>query len=109
MNTDNTQLLYSTLEPLMAWQFQVKTRKFVAHQALQAQQTGTHHALRKGRGMSFSEVRQYQPGDDIRHMDWRVTARTQKPHTKEFIEEHERPTLLVCEQSPALFFASQTR
>lgn len=107
--TSQQPALYSSLAPLMAWQYHVAQRKFGAQNALQAQQTGAHHALRKGRGMTFSEVRQYQPGDDIRHMDWRVTARTQKPHTKVFIEEHERPTWLLCEQSPALFFASQTR
>jgi uncharacterized protein (DUF58 family) len=107
--TDESAALYSTLAPLMAWQAQVKPRKFNAHNALQASQGGAHCALRKGRGMTFSEVRPYQFGDDIRHMDWRVTARTQKPHTKVFIEEHERPTWLLCEQSPALFFASQTR
>ncbi|BBP44726.1 hypothetical protein THMIRHAS_00990 [Thiosulfatimonas sediminis] len=59
--------------------------------------------------MTFSEVRQYQPGDDIRHIDWRVTARTQKVHTKLFVEEHERPTLILAEQTPALFFGSQVR
>ncbi|BCN92280.1 hypothetical protein THMIRHAM_00650 [Thiomicrorhabdus immobilis] len=59
--------------------------------------------------MTFSEVRQYQPGDDIRHIDWRVTARTQKTHTKVFVEEHERPTLLITEQTPHLFFGSKVR
>ncbi len=61
----------------------------------------------RGRGMDFAEVRAYQPGDDVRHIDWRVTARKQKVHTKVFHEERERPTLLVVDQSQSLFFGSR--
>lgn len=56
--------------------------------------------------MAFAEVRQYQPGDDIRSIDWRVTARRQSPHTKLYEEERERPVLLLCDLGPSLFFAS---
>lgn len=56
--------------------------------------------------MAFAEVRQYQPGDDIRSIDWRVTARRQAPHTKLYEEERERPVLLLCDLGPSLFFAS---
>ena len=61
----------------------------------------------RGRGIDFAEVRIYQPGDDVRTIDWRVTARTQKPHTKLFQEEKERPVLLVVDQSNAMFFGSK--
>lgn len=61
----------------------------------------------KGRGIDFAEVRQYQPGDDIRTIDWRVTARTQRPHTKLFQEERERPVLILLDQSKSLGFGSQ--
>lgn len=101
--------LYSRLEELVAYRFHLRQRKLNPQQQLLAKSIGNHHATRKGRGMTFSEVRQYQPSDDIRHIDWRVTARTQKPHTKVFVEEHERPTFLVTEQSPALFFGSKVR
>ena len=101
--------LYSQLESLVAFRFHVKQKKLSQQNNLMATSGGNHHAQRKGRGMTFSEVRQYQPGDDIRHIDWRVTARTQKAHTKVFIEEHERPVILVTEQTPALFFGSQVR
>lgn len=101
--------LYSQLEELVAFRFHVKQKKLSQQNNLMATSGGNHHAQRKGRGMTFSEVRQYQPGDDIRHIDWRVTARTQKTHTKVFIEEHERPVILVTEQTPALFFGSQVR
>lgn len=57
--------------------------------------------------MDFAEVRQYQPGDDIRSIDWRVTARTGKPHTKLFTEEQEKPVILYIDLSPTMQFGSQ--
>lgn len=61
----------------------------------------------KGRGMSFSEVRPYQAGDDIRSIDWRVTARTQQPYTKLYEEERERPVFLMVDMRSTMFFGSQ--
>ena len=63
----------------------------------------------RGRGMEFEEARLYQPGDDIRSIDWRVSARTGKPHTKVFSEERERPVHLVLDQRSAMFFGSGAR
>lgn len=60
----------------------------------------------RGRGMEFAEVRPYQAGDDIRTIDWRVTARTQKPYTKLFQEERERPVFLLVDQRSNMFFGS---
>lgn len=68
---------------------------------------GLHHARLRGRGVDFDQVRLYQPGDDARHIDWRVTARTREPHTKIFREERERPIYLIVEQSQRLFFGTQ--
>lgn len=67
---------------------------------------GLHHSKLRGRGVDFDQVRVYQAGDDVRTIDWRVTARTQEPHTKLFHEERERPIYIVVEQSPRLFFGS---
>jgi len=61
----------------------------------------------KGRGMEFDEVRPYMPGDDVRRMDWRVTARTGKAHTKLFREERERPILLGIDLREPMFFATR--
>lgn len=61
----------------------------------------------RGRGIDFAEVRAYQPGDDIRTIDWRVTARTDTPHTKLFQEEKERPVLILVDQSQSMFFGSR--
>lgn len=63
----------------------------------------------KGRGMEFAESRPYQPGDDVRHLDWRVTARTGKTHTKLFREERERPVMLVLDLTRSMFFGSRQR
>lgn len=67
---------------------------------------GLHHSKLRGRGVDFDQVRVYQAGDDIRSIDWRVTARTQEPHTKLFHEERERPVFILVEQSRRLFFGS---
>jgi len=72
-----------------------------------ARLAGGHLSRFQGRGIEFDEVRPYQPGDEIRNMDWRVTARTGKPHTKLFREERERPALLLVDLRPAMFFATQ--
>lgn len=72
-----------------------------------SQQSGAYRSRFRGRGMDFEEVRLYQPGDDIRSIDWRVTARTARPHTKIFREEKDRPVLLAIDQSTSLFFGSQ--
>ncbi len=69
---------------------------------------GQHTATRRGRGLDFDEVRPYYAGDDVRSIDWRVTARTGDPHTKLFKEERERPVLISVDQRNSLFFGSQT-
>ncbi len=61
----------------------------------------------RGRGMEFAEVRPYQPGDDIRTIDWRVTARVQEPYTKLFQEEHERPVFVLVDLRSNMFFGSK--
>lgn len=67
---------------------------------------GHRSSLIKGRGMEFAEVRHYQQGDDVRTIDWRVTARTGQTHTKLFVEERERPILLLIDLSQSLYFGS---
>jgi uncharacterized protein (DUF58 family) len=74
---------------------------------VRALQSGEYYSPFKGRGMEFDEVRQYQPGDDIRTLDWRVTARTGTAHTKLFREERERAALLWVDYRQAMFFATR--
>ena len=67
-----------------------------------------HHLSRfRGRGMDYLESRAYQTGDDVRSMDWRVTARTGKPHVKVYQEERERPVVLFLDLNPGMFFGSR--
>lgn len=69
--------------------------------------SGQYLAKTKGRGMEFDESRHYQPGDDVRAIDWRVTARTGKAHTKIFKEEKDRPIFILTDLLPSMRFGSQ--
>ncbi len=74
---------------------------------IRSQEGGHYLSPFKGRGMEFDEVRPYQPGDDVRTLDWRVTARTGKPHTKLFREERERSVLFWVDYRAPMFFATR--
>jgi uncharacterized protein (DUF58 family) len=76
---------------------------------IHARQGGAYISSFKGRGMEFDESRIYQAGDDIRNMDWRVTARTGDAHTKMFREERERPVLLWLDLNPSMMFATRNK
>ena len=73
---------------------------------LDAVMTGAYHSSFKGNGMEFSEVREYVPGDDIRSIDWNVTARTGTPYVKKFVEERELTMLLMVDASSSSEFGS---
>lgn len=68
---------------------------------------GSHSGAHRGRGLEFEEVRPYAPGDDVRSIDWRVTARRGRVHTKLFREERERPVWLLVDLQPGMFFGSR--
>lgn len=107
MNLTTSQAqVFSSLANLNSWKFHVKHLKLGNTQQILQQSSGTRSSPRKGRGMDFSETRPYQAGDEVRHIDWRVTARTQKAHTKLFVEEEERKVFFIVEQSSRLFLAS---
>ena len=72
-----------------------------------ARLSGGHRSAQRGRGLEFEEVRLYAPGDDARGIDWRVTARRGRPHTKVFREERERPVWLLADLHPGLYFGSR--
>ena len=92
------QLLETRIKPVIKWlapQAMVKTNR-----------VGGFRSRFKGRGMDFDEVRMYQIGDDIRNIDWKVTARTGETHTKLFKEERERPVFVVLDHMPNMFFGT---
>src|SRR5215468_1050770 len=73
------------------------------------QRAATHVSRFRGRGVDYAESRNYQPGDDIRQMDWRVTARTGRPHTKVFQEEREQSILLIVDANASMRFGTRVR
>ncbi len=68
---------------------------------------GRHASRLRGRGLNFEELRTYLPGDDIRTIDWKVTARTRKPHVRVYTEERDRPALLLVDQRISMFFGTE--
>ncbi|MUU79434.1 DUF58 domain-containing protein [Winogradskyella endarachnes] len=83
---------------------EIKTRRLSDHIF-----GGEYHSTFKGRGMTFSEVRQYQFGDDVRNIDWNVTARTNLPHIKVFEEERELTMMLMADVSGSKLFGTKNQ
>ncbi|AMO57049.1 hypothetical protein GZ77_01010 [Endozoicomonas montiporae] len=98
---------YSDLKELVELRLKARDLALFKHNRSRSLLAGAGASPFKGRGVDFEEVRAYQHGDDIRSIDWRVTARRSKPHTKVFREERERPVLILLDQSHSLFFGSR--
>lgn len=82
-------------------QIEIRTKRLVSESA-----AGQYHSAFKGQGMDFDEVRDYQPGDDVRAIDWNVTARMNHPFIKKFVEERELTVMLVVDLSGSGLFGS---
>jgi uncharacterized protein (DUF58 family) len=95
-----------SLDELIEMRHRVREVQLFSTPSQRSPLIGLHHSKLRGRGVDFDQVRVYQAGDDVRTIDWRVTARTQEPHTKLFHEERERPIFILVEQSRRLFFGS---
>lgn len=96
-----------SIDELIQYQNKASLINLSAAKNIQSQMSGNYLARSKGRGMEFDEVRHYQNGDDIRAIDWRVTARTGKTHTKLFREEVERPVIIATDLSGSMIFGSK--
>ena len=94
------------LADLIALRFHARQLRITRKNRALSVLAGPNKSNFRGRGIDFEEVRSYQPGDDIRTIDWRVTARTGSAHTKLFREERERPVLVVVDQRNDMFFGS---
>ena len=79
----------------------------VATQLSDGWRMGVHQSRKKGRGMEFAEVRPYMIGDDVRNMDWKITARTGKPHTKLYREERDHSVYILLDLSAEMYFGSK--
>jgi uncharacterized protein (DUF58 family) len=98
--------VYSSVADLAALEGAARDFSFLHRQPARSVLAGRHGSRLRGRGLAFEELRRYLPGDDIRAMDWRVTARTGKPHVRIYTEERDRPGLLLVDQRINMFFGS---
>ena len=96
-----------SLQEMLIQRHAAKNLDYLAHSRSIAGISGIHLSKMRGRGLDFEEFRPYQPGDDIRLIDWRVTARTNRPFTKVFREERERPVIIAVDQTHNMYFGSQ--
>jgi uncharacterized protein (DUF58 family) len=97
----------TNLKQLIDLRYRAGELNLFARNKAQSQLAGSVKTSFRGRGIDFEEIRHYQPGDDIRSIDWRVTARTGEAHTKLYQEERERPVLVVADQRPSMIFGTQ--
>lgn len=98
--------IYTSLDALRRLQFKAKGFGLSPQQPINSILAGKNISKLRGRGLNFEEMRQYQIGDDIRTMDWKVTMRTGKPHVKVYTEERERNVFLLVDQRQSMFFGS---
>lgn len=96
-----------SLQDLIMQRYNARLIEYALQRRSVAGISGLHLSKMRGRGIDFEEFRPYQAGDDIRTIDWRVTARTGTPHTKVFREERERPVIVAVDQSASMFFGSR--
>jgi uncharacterized protein (DUF58 family) len=101
--------VHVTLDELLALSALARGSSLAEVRRSSAARTGSHTSKWRGRGVDFRESRIYQAGDDIRHIDWRVTARSGRPHTKLFEEEREHGMLLMIDFNPAMRFGTRVR
>jgi uncharacterized protein (DUF58 family) len=98
--------VYTSVTELAELETSARDFSFLRRQPVHSLLSGRHGSRVRGRGLAFEELRQYLPGDDVRTMDWRVTARTGKPYIRVYTEEKDRPAILVVDQRINMFFGS---
>jgi uncharacterized protein (DUF58 family) len=101
--------VYADLDELIRIQFKARDFSFKPQQPVTSILSGRYASRLRGRGLNFEELRRYLPGDDIRTMDWKVTARTREPHVRVYTEEKDRAVLLLVDQRQNMFFGSRDR
>ena len=98
--------IHVSLAHLRGLQGAARGLSFLPRQPSASVLNGRHASRLRGRGLNFEEMRDYLPGDDIRSIDWKATARTGSPHVRVFTEERDRPALLVVDQRMSMFYGS---
>lgn len=95
------------LEDLVRIKADARGFSFLPRQPMNSLLAGRHSSRLRGRGLAFEELRHYHPGDDVRTMDWKATARLRTPHVRVYNEERERPVWLLVDQRRSMYFGSR--
>ncbi len=101
--------VYADIDELVRMQFKAQGFSFLPRQPVHSVLYGRHASRLRGRGLNFEELRRYVPGDDIRNVDWKATARAGEPNVRVFTEEKDRPIWLLVNQCQSMFFGSGER
>lgn len=101
--------VYANLDDLIRIQFKARNFSFLPQQPVSSILSGRYASRLRGRGLNFEEIRRYLPGDDIRTMDWKVTARTRSPHVRVYTEEKDRAVVLIVDQRINMFFGTRDK
>ncbi len=99
--------LQPVLDDLLELRHQAHALGMASHHLVNSSFAGLYASVFRGQGLNFEEVREYHEGDDIRNMDWKVTARTGEPHLKVFREERERSVMLCVDKGPQMDFGTR--
>src|SRR5690349_8564243 len=99
-------MLYPEFDELISYK-DLKLGRIKSNSPSKSTQKGSQHSRFRGQGLEFDSVRQYLPGDDIRNIDWRVTARTGSPHLKIFQEEKLRHIVLCVDMNASMMFGTK--
>lgn len=99
--------VYTNLSSLIALEGRARRVSFLPRQPAHSLLSGRYASKLRGRGLNFEEIRGYLPGDDVRSIDWKVTARLQHPHVRIFNEERDRQALVLVDQRLSMFFGSR--
>lgn len=100
-------MLYPDLHDLITYKKQLKSRSLPSFRSIKSIAPGNRVSALRGQGLEFDAVREYVPGDDIRNIDWRVTARTGAPHLKLFKEERERQLVICVDMNAGMRFGTK--
>lgn len=98
--------IHVDLAHLRALERHARSVSFLPRQPARSALSGRHASRLRGRGLNFEELRNYHQGDDVRTIDWKVTARTGKPYVRVYTEERDRPALLLVDQRMSMFYGS---
>lgn len=107
--SDRPSGVYASLDELMRLRFKSSGFSFLPRQPIHSILSGRHASRLRGRGLNFEELRNYLPGDDVRNIDWKVTARTREPYLRVYTEEKDRTVWLLVDQRLSMFFGSKQK